>query len=88
MAEGLVWKKYKSLGLNSLTSKNFETRKTFTYSLITIEKIVNGYIYLFQTESREATKIGWTTKPSALRKSGVQTGNHEHLIERGYFAAA
>jgi hypothetical protein len=77
-----MWQKWKH------TFENFEIRKTFTYSLIPVEKIGNGFIYLFQTESKEATKIGWTTKPSELRKSGLQTGNHEHLIERGYFAAS
>lgn len=81
-SNGEMWQKWKH------TFENFETRKTFTYSLIPNEKAVNGFIYLFQTESKEATKIGWTTKPSEFRKSGVQTGNHENLIERGYFAAS
>lgn len=77
-----MWQKWKH------TFENFESRKTFTYSLIPNEKVVNGFIYLFQTESKDATKIGWTTKPSEFRKSGLQTGNHEHLIERGHFAAS
>lgn len=76
-----MWQKWKH------TFENFVTRKTFTYSLIPAENIVKGFIYLFQTESKEATKIGWTTKPSEFRKAGLQTGNHEHLIERGHFAA-
>lgn len=77
-----MWQKWKH------TFENFETRNTYTYSLIPIEKIANGFIYLFQTKSKEATKIGWTTKPSELRRCGLQTGNHEQLIERGYFPAA
>jgi hypothetical protein len=77
-----MWQKWKH------TFENFEMRKTFTYSLIPIEKIINGFIYLFQTESKEATKIGWTTKPTEMRKSVLQTGNHERIVERGYFAAS
>jgi hypothetical protein len=77
-----MWQKWKH------TFENFETRKTYTYSLIPPEKIVKGLIYLFQTESKVATKIGWTTKHSEFRKTGVQTGNHELLIERGHFAAS
>lgn len=77
-----MWSKWKH------TFTNYDLRGEFVYNLLPEESKNSGFVYLIQTKSRSSTKIGWTNKSAHLRMAGIQTGNHEDLVPRGFFPAS